>query len=147
MSLIKRRKRRSSAFSTGAAMADMAFLLLIFFMASTTTEPPKGVEVELPTAVTEGAEQDSIYITIGADGRIFFEGEEVTLETLKDKLDFRVGEKDRAVAITADKSLSYIQVSAVLQILREKDFLNVLFMAQPKNNSSAEQKNPTGNGS
>ena len=50
--------------SIGSAMADMALLLLVFFMATTTTEPPRGVEVELPKALTQGAEQDSLYITV-----------------------------------------------------------------------------------
>jgi len=48
----------------GSAMADLALLLLVFFMASTTTEPPKGVEVVIPKGTTQGAEQDSLYLTI-----------------------------------------------------------------------------------
>jgi len=65
--------------SFGASMADIAMLLLVFFMSTTTTEPPKGVEVNLPKAQTKGAEQDSIYITIGKDEKIYFDSKEVSL--------------------------------------------------------------------
>lgn len=114
----------------GSAMADMALLLLVFFMASTTTEPPKGVEVNLPVAVTQGAEQDSIYITIAADGNIYYEGSEVSPDALNDYLAMRKSEKDRVVALTADRNLDYNVVREVLKILQQQNFLNVVFMSE-----------------
>ena len=124
--------------ATGAAMADMALLLLVFFMASTTTEPPKGVEVKLPTAQTEGAEQDSIYISISNEGKIYYENQEVNLTDFRNGLYRRRHEKDNVVAITADKGLPYNKVKEVIDILKELDFLNVVFMAEPE--KSAEQQ-------
>ena len=118
--------------SIGSAMADMALLLLVFFMATTTTEPPKGVEVELPRAYTRGAEQDSLYITIASTGAIYLDGRTVSLEELRDSLGTRQSEKDRTVSVTADQNLPYSRVSGVLKILQEQDFLNVVFMAQPR---------------
>jgi len=118
--------------SIGASMADMAMLLLIFFMATTTTEPPKGVEVDLPVAATKGAEQDSIYITIAKNGDIYYDGKIVSYEQLQDSLVMRQSEKDRVVAITADKNLDYEKVSIVLGILQERDFLNIVFMSQER---------------
>lgn len=116
----------------GSAMADMALLLLVFFMASTTTEPPRGVEVVLPKGTTQGAEQDSLYMTISRSGDIYFDGNLVELEGLHDNLAMRRGEKDRPVAITADRDLDYAYVSRVLGILQEQDFLNVVFMSEPR---------------
>ncbi len=116
----------------GSAMADMALLLLVFFMASTTTEPPKGVEVQLPVAVTRGAEQDSIYITIAGNGAIYFEGSKVTADTLNDFLAMRQSEKDRVVALTADRNLQYSVVNEVMNILQQQGFLNVVFMSEQK---------------
>ncbi|MDH5717907.1 MAG: biopolymer transporter ExbD [Spirochaetia bacterium] len=116
--------------SMGAAMADMALLLLVFFMASTTTEPPKGVEVELPKAQTEGAEQDSLYISISNKGEIYFDGSNISLSDLYDRLAMRQGEKDRIVAVTADKSLPYKTIADVLDVLKKRDFLNIVFMAE-----------------
>lgn len=124
--------KKLKPISTGAAMADLALLLLIFFMASTTTEPPKGVEVNLPKAQTEGAEQDSIYISVSSDAKIYYDSRPITLEELSDDLAMRSGEKDRIISITADKNLPYSTIQKLLDVLKERDFLNVVFMAEPK---------------
>ena len=124
--------RKLKIASMGAAMADMALLLLVFFMASTTTEPPKGVEVELPKAQTEGAEQDSLYISISNKGDIYFDGTKISLNDLFDRLAMRQGEKDRIVAITADRSLPYKTIADVMDVLKKRDFLNIVFMAEEK---------------
>jgi biopolymer transport protein ExbD len=118
--------------SIGSAMADMALLLLVFFMVSTSTEPPQGVEVELPKAKTQGAEQDCLYLTIGRGRELSLDGKPVTLSQLHDVLAMRQGEKDRVVSITADKHLNYEVVSQVLTMLQEQDFLNVVFMSEPR---------------
>ncbi len=120
------------AVSIGSAMADMALLLLVFFMAATTSEPPKGVDVELPTAVTEGAEQDTIYLSISSNGDLYVDGEKSSKNDLKDYLSIHSGERDKTVSITADKNLPYKTVNSVLEILRDHDFLNIVFMAQPE---------------
>lgn len=127
-SLLKKLKN----ISLGAAMADMALLLLIFFMATTSTEPPEGVEVDLPVAETRGAEQDSIYITIGKNGNIYFDGEKILINRLYENLVMREREKDHIVSITADKNLNYEVVVQILTILQEMDFLNVVFMSEPR---------------
>lgn len=120
------------AVSIGSSMADMAMLLLVFFMAATTSEPPKGVDVDLPHAVTEGAEQDTIYISIARDSQIYVDGESSSADDLRDYLAIHGGERDKTVSLTADKNLPYKTVNSVLEILREHDFLNVVFMAQPE---------------
>lgn len=119
-------------FSLGASAADMAMLLLVFFMATTSTEPPKGVTVELPQAVTQGAEQDSIYISISKEGALYFDGKESSIDDIKDQLAIRQNEKDRIVSITADKDLQYALVANVINVLRKYDFLNVVFISQPR---------------
>jgi len=118
--------------AVGTSMADMALLLLVFFMATTTTEPPKGVEVNMPKAMTSGAEQDNLYITVSAKGNIYFEGHAISLSELNDSLANRQREKDKTVAITADKNLNYSAVSEVLSTLQDQDFLNIVFMSEPR---------------
>lgn len=124
--------KKLKPIAIGSSMADMAMLLLVFFMATTTTEPPKGVEVNLPKATTQGAEQDSLYLTISKKGNIYLDGKITSIEQLSDYLAMRQGERDRTVSITADKDLNFIQVSQVLNILQEQDFLNVVFMSEPR---------------
>ncbi len=123
--------KKLKAVSAGASMADMAMLLLVFFMATTSTEPPKGVEVELPKASVQGAEQDSLYLTVTADA-VYLDSERSSYEDLGDLLSMRGGETDRTVSITADRALPYKNMSEVLKLLREHDFLNIVFMAQPR---------------
>ena len=130
--------RKIKTASIGSAMADMALLLLVFFMATTTTEPPKGVEVELPAAFTSGAEQDSVYITVSSRGEYYFDGRKATLSEVSDYLAMRQSEKDRVVSITADKDLDYSVVSRLLTVLKEQDFLNVVFMSQQREGGSNE---------
>jgi biopolymer transport protein ExbD len=107
-------------------------LLLVFFMATTSTEPPKSVEIDLPKGRTESAEQDTLYITISKSNQVYFDGRLSSIEDIRDQLALREGEKDRPVSITADKNLNYSSVASILGVLREYDFLNILFMSQPK---------------
>jgi biopolymer transport protein ExbD len=44
----------------------------------------------------------------------------------------RKSERDRVVAVTADKNLDYSDVAKVLKVLRDNDFLNVVFMSEPR---------------
>jgi biopolymer transport protein ExbD len=118
----------------GTSMADLALLLLVFFMVSTSTEPPWGTSVQLPDAVTTGAEQEGIYLTIADDGSLFYDGKATTLQDLRDYLAMRQAEKGKTVSITADKNLPYSVVNGVLAVLREQDFLNVVFMAESAEN-------------
>lgn len=123
---------RLRPFSLGASAADLAMLLLVFFMATTSTEPPKSVEIDLPKGRTESAEQDTLYITIAKNNQVYFDGRLSSIDDIRDQLALRGGEKDRPVSITADKNLNYSSISSILGILREYDFLNILFMSQPK---------------
>ncbi len=123
---------RLRPFSLGASAADLAMLLLVFFMATTSTEPPKSVEIDLPKGRTESAEQDTLYITLAKNNQVYFDGRLSSIDDIRDQLALRVGEKDRPVSITADKNLNYSSISSILGILREYDFLNILFMSQPK---------------
>lgn len=131
--------KKLKTVSIGAAMADMALLLLVFFMATTSTEPPKGVEVELPKAMTKGAEQDSLYITISNRGRLFFDGKPTSLKLLNDQLAMRGGELNRPVAVTADRNLDYSVISSVLEVLRDNEFLNIVFMSEPREKGEVVQ--------
>ncbi|RME93270.1 MAG: biopolymer transporter ExbD [Candidatus Hydrogenedentota bacterium] len=137
--MIRRHVRKISSTSTVAAMADMAFLLLVFFMTATTTEPPKGVEVDLPIAKTEGAEQNTIYILLDKKKELYFDGEKIQPEELIPRLMLSKVEKDTTIALTIDKDLPYEEVSKLLLTLRENDFLNVIFMAQPKEKTKQDE--------
>jgi len=130
---------RLKPIAIGSAMADLALLLLVFFMASTSTEPPRGVEVELPRARTQGAEQESIYVTISRQGDLYVDGRRMTLQDFHDHLAMRQTEKDRIVSVTADRNLDYMVVASVLSVLRTQDFLNIVFMSESREEAVARQ--------
>ncbi len=50
----------------------------------------------------------------------------------------RQSEKDRVVSVTADKNLDYSVVSRLMGVLKEQDFLNVVFMSQQRKGESNE---------
>ena len=62
----------------------------------------------------------------------------MSLQQLNDHLAMRQSEKDRVVCITADRALDYREVARVLLVLRDQDFLNVVFMAQTREKGDTE---------
>ena len=112
-------------------MADLAFLLLIFFMAATNTETPKSVEVELPVGKTQGAEQESIFVSITRDEQLYYEGEKISPDALKSKLGFQTN-KEKVIALTGDRNVSYRKISQIINMLKDEGFLKVVFLAQER---------------
>jgi len=55
-------------------MVDLAFLLVTFFMLTTTFRPDEPIAVDTPTSISQIKipERDVLTVTIGKDGRIFF---------------------------------------------------------------------------
>ena len=51
---------------------------------------------------------------------------------INNDLALRQSEKDKVVAIIADKNLNYSMVAELLLVLQDQDFLNVIFMSQPR---------------
>ena len=130
--------RKLRATSQTAAMADMAMLLLVFFLVTTTSELPEEAQIVLPQAQTEGTEPNSYYITISSNGELYWYNQVVTFQVLQNKLATNTGQNDRKVVINADKDLTYASVSAVLDLLKKYEFLNVIFLSEPINSEKPE---------
>ena len=117
--------------SQTAAMADMAMLLLIFFLVTTTSEIPDE-PIELPRAETEGTQPNSFYISIAISGRMYWSNEVVDMAGLQNKLAANRHDNDKNVVIYADKDLNYSQVIPVLDMLKEYEFLKVIYQSEPR---------------
>jgi biopolymer transport protein ExbD len=126
------RSRRFQTIALGSAMADIAMLLLIFFMTSTTTDPPKTIAIQLPKATTSGVENEIFYLSLDTDGAIHYHDDKIQEDELKVLLMEKQGAEDRRVNISADKRLAFEKVDRILNILQDKGFLNIAFMAEPK---------------
>ena len=113
------------------SLVDVVFLLLIFFMLTTTfSQVLTKLDIELPRAkaVTEQKKQNVI-IEIGLEGKLAFNGEDVSLEELDKELgDVAMENPNEVIIIKADKGVAYGEVVKVMGICKSHK-LNRLAMA------------------
>ncbi len=97
-------------------MIDIVFLLIIFFMVGTKfselTEAEKHIELNVPE-VSEAkaltAAPKKRVINVFRDGRIALDGENVTIEQLKEKLQSAKSEYSKVGVIVRGDAVSYFQ--------------------------------------
>ncbi len=118
-----------------AAMADMALLLLIFFLSTTAILQNKKPDkpLELPKAVTTEMDGNYLYVYVTKEEEIFFDEKKVSQEELLNLLLNRRIESNTQVVLAADGSINYAVIEDLLNIFREKDLENVVFLAKPNN--------------
>jgi len=109
-------------------LIDVVFLLLIFFMVSTTfVNQPSALEVDLPqsSAPEMIVEGDDVGITLTADGRVFVDGEGVTMDQLRGELR-RLAQQapTTQVVLRGDKGLEYQRLIDVMSIAHELGLTN-----------------------
>ncbi len=83
------RKRKTNNVNIDiTALIDVIFLLLIFFMISTTFINATGIRIDLPTAASNPSsrEQKTLEIAITAKHQIFFKGQLIKRNQLKNAL-------------------------------------------------------------
>ena len=121
-----RRGRAPMAEINVTPLVDVMLVLLIIFM---VTAPllTAGVPVDLPESRAKAlaSEQDQVTISVGRDGRVFLNEEEVAPGELPDRLDAlprKADGKPPQVTLRADKSLDYGQVMGVMGELNRAGF-------------------------
>ena len=104
-----------------APLVDVIFLLVIFFAVSTTFLETAGLKLELPaSSSTADQELKELTVLLDAEGAIFFDEEDVTIEELGPKLSAALTERDRKmVVLRADKSTSHGDVVRLMDVIRE----------------------------
>lgn len=118
-------------------LIDVMFLLVAFFMVVTISMVmQKGIFVDLSPAETADSsleEQDSLVITVDAEGAFFLDKEAISLEELGAKLlESAALDKDTPVVINADKGARHEQVIEALDLVRRSELHNVIFSVEPK---------------
>lgn len=112
-------------------LMDCIFLLLTFFIyASLSMTLHRGIKVHLPAASTAEVEKQSrLTISITADGRLYLDKEQVTVNQLLTQVKSRQ-QKDKklAVFINADKQAHVGLAITVLDLLRKNDVTQVSFL-------------------
>ena len=108
-------------------MIDIVFQLILFFLVSTTFAILPGIKLKLPTSHTsEGTSLQGITITADADGLLFFNEKEVTMETLGGELAaFDTGDvkKDEfPVSLEADSEVTNGTIVGIFDVIRESGY-------------------------
>lgn len=108
-------------------MIDIVFQLILFFLVSTTFAILPGIKLKLPTSHTsEGTSLQGITITADADGLLFFNDKEVTMETLGGELvSFDTGDvkKDEfPVSLEADSEVTNGTIVGIFDVIRESGY-------------------------
>ena len=100
-------------------LVDVVMVLLIIFMV-VTPMLSSGVDVKLPKAKTATEERDMgqyLVVAVRADGAIFMDREQVTIDTVGTRVLEERG--NRALMVKGDQTVTYGQVRAVIDKIHE----------------------------
>ncbi|MCX7896742.1 MAG: biopolymer transporter ExbD [Rhodocyclaceae bacterium] len=116
-------------------MIDVLLVILIFLMVTTTYSKFSGLEVNLPTAETQGQPEkaNEIDVVVTASGQVFVGHKPVTggLEALREALQSAMRGADKPiVVINADAKATHQSVVDVMQAARAVGLLHISFATQ-----------------
>ena len=104
-----------TAFSH-SSLTDIVMLLLIYFLLTSQFVIHSGVKVKLPgSKVLETSSSSKMITTITGDGRIFINGEEITLDALSSRLSMLKGQtNENNLVLRADRT---VQIELIIKIM------------------------------
>ena len=127
------RMKQSKPQIPTCSMSDIAFLLIVFFMVTTVFNKDQGLELTLPNATRpEMLQEGSFHVTIAADNKIRFEGNEIDINELQTLVKQEYGKNNNVYAIVkADKGVAFRMVKQVLDVIQRGYVNNVAFAVDP----------------
>lgn len=101
-------------------MVDVVLVLLVIMMVSATFIVSQSMRVDLPNAATsDGSAASLAAVSIGADGTMQFNGDEVDESALITRLrDVRSRDEDVTLIVSADRAAAHGAVVHVLDLAR-----------------------------
>jgi biopolymer transport protein ExbD len=125
-----RRRVKINAGADLTPMIDVVFQLILFFLVSTTFAVLPGISVNLPESETAQSEAIAgITITASASGKLFFNEDAVTMQTLDVKLQkFDTDGRKREeypVTLEADEKVTNGTIVKIFDVLRKNGFVAV----------------------
>jgi biopolymer transport protein TolR len=101
-------------------LVDIVLVLLIIFMVTANFIVRETVEVDLPRAANGGETvQGLVNVVLDKEGRLFFDGAEVSEDALSKKIADEVAkDKDTRAIISADQSLPYGRVMHLIDVVK-----------------------------
>ncbi len=110
-------------------MIDVVFQLILFFLVSTTFAVLPGISLDLPGSSTAtGNRTNGVTITASADGRLFVNSEEVSVDGLDHALEalaFSVPRETVPVSLEADALVPNGMIVRILDSLRRGGYIGV----------------------
>ena len=116
-------------------MIDTIFFLLVFFMISTLSMARySGLPVNLPKAATgQQTPSESAAVTIGPDGKIFIDKQEVAQGQILDVLKARLAKNSELlVLINADEKVEHGLVVEIMDAARQAGVAKMAIAVKPK---------------
>lgn len=125
-----RRRRGVSVGADLTPMIDVVFQLILFFLVSTTFAVLPAINVNLPESETSQAQSIAgITITATATGKLFFNDEKITIQSMDKKLkNFDTEGKKREeypVTLEADEKVTNGTIVKIFDVLRKNGFDSV----------------------
>ena len=114
-------------------LIDIVFLLLVFFIyAMLSMAVHKGLPVTLPSSTTaETTRPTPVAITLKADGSIFLDKVQVSLENISYELQAQTGNnKNAGVLLFADKTVLYQSIFKVMDKIRSAGITDISLQAE-----------------
>ena len=126
---VSNRKKRSVNVDL-TPMIDVVFQLILFFLVSTTFAILPAININLPESSTaQGADIAGITITVQANGKMWFNDEQVSFTTLGEKLanyDTEGRKKEEyPVTLEADENVTNGSIVKIFDVLRGEGFVSV----------------------
>ncbi|MFP2911659.1 ExbD/TolR family protein [Pyxidicoccus sp. 3LFB2] len=101
-------------------LVDVVLVLLIIFMVTANFIVRETVEVDLPRAANGGETvQGLVNVVLDKDGKLFFDGTEMSEADLSAKVAEQVAkDKDTRAIISADQSIPYGRVMRLIDVVK-----------------------------
>ncbi len=109
---------------------DIVLVLLVIVLATASFINKKSVKVELPTASSKTtSEKKTITISIDKEGKYSYEGVEMSLANLQEKLEKLDPVKD-VISVQTDKYTDFQNFVSIVDTLKGKNFQNLAIVTK-----------------
>ena len=143
MAVAKKRMAGVNSDINVTPMVDVMLVLLIIFMVITPMLQ-KGVSVTLaktdnPIKMPEADKEDSLIVAVMRDGKVYFNSDVVTAESLTDKVKDKLANKaDKRIFVKADAGAKYGDVVAVVDEVRSAGVDQLGLLTEERKQGSLE---------
>ncbi len=126
------RRRTGRGFLTGTVFLDAALLMGAFVLATSPFVLKPGIALDLPGAAqSDGIRFNDLVLKISREGVVFFNDDQITLNTLEPALRIAVEKRPGvALILEADRSISQETTAAVYDAAAAAGFRQVFIATQ-----------------